>query len=103
MRDLYNCENFTHITQANLNALSPAQLTEVKRKIRIHSNTKGPACKSDHGQGIAFDLTPPAASKVAQWIDTALSVGLCHHIENDLPHFALKAYLPAGTNCRVLQ
>ena len=61
-----------------------------------------PGCVSDHAKGIAVDITPPfEPTEYDRFIKMAYSVGLCHYIKGDEPHFGLTADLPEGTDCFV--
>lgn len=101
----YNCTNFNHIDPDSVGVLNKIQKDSINKEAKRHSFTTGdtpPACLSDHALGIAVDITPPADSKeYKKWIDTASSVGLCHYIVGDEPHFGLKKYLPKDTDCFV--
>lgn len=103
----YGCNNFQHldpvvieIAQKGLTAEQKTQLNAGYQKHGVTGPTP-PACKSDHSDGIAVDITPPATSGTTyqNWMKVAESIGLCHYIAGDTPHFALIKYLPAGTNC----
>ncbi len=104
----YGCENYQHLDSTkvkqflqNTTASEKAALT---KEYSLHevSGPVPPACTSDHSLGIAVDITPPATSGTifTKWLQIGESVGLCHYIAGDTPHFALKKYLPPGTNCQ---
>lgn len=100
----YGCDQYTHIDTAKLKTVSVAQRDLLEQEARRHGFTNGgdtpPACKSDHSLGIAIDIAPPLEPKLyTQWILVGNSVGLCHYIRGDEPHFGLISSLPASTNC----
>lgn len=101
----YNCKNFNHIDPQKVGELNKVQKDFINKEAKRHSFTTGdtpPACMSDHALGIAVDITPPTDLKeYKKWIETANSVGLCHYIDGDEPHFGLTKYLPKGTDCFV--
>jgi len=103
----YGCTGYTHLDANNvknqLQGLSASDRTTLQQEYTKHevSGPIPPACKSDHSDGIAVDISPPATSGATytKFMQVGEGVGLCHYIAGDSPHFALKAYLPAGTNC----
>lgn len=99
----YNCKNFTHIDPSDVGILNKTQKDFINKEAERHGFTTGdtpPACNSDHALGIAIDITPPVDLKdYKKWIDIGNSIGLCHYITLDEPHFALKKYLPKDTLC----
>ena len=105
----YGCENYQHldITKVKnfLQNASNDEKTLLSKEYALHevSGPVPPACTSDHSLGIAVDITPPATSGATynKWLQIGESSGLCHYIAGDTPHFALKKYLPAGTNCQM--
>jgi hypothetical protein len=103
----YKCDETTHLQASNVQNLTAEQVTLLNSEVTKHNTATEmtpPACKSDHSAGIGIDITPPATSgaNYSKWIEIGNSVGLCHYIAGDEPHFGLKKYLPAGTNCSVL-
>ncbi|MBI3231704.1 MAG: hypothetical protein HYZ51_01325 [Candidatus Doudnabacteria bacterium] len=103
----YGCNSYQHldpvVIEVALKSLTVQQHTQLTSEYQKHAVTGStpPACKSDHSDGIAVDISPPAinGANYTKWMLTGESVGLCHYIGGDAPHFALKNYLPAGTNC----
>ncbi|MDQ5971346.1 MAG: hypothetical protein QG566_292 [Patescibacteria group bacterium] len=101
----YMCENFTHIDTTNIGVLNDKQKSYLNTEAKRHGFASGdtpPGCVSDHAKGIAVDITPPYEPKeYERFLDTAYSVGLCHYIKGDEPHFGLTSQLPEGTDCFV--
>jgi hypothetical protein len=101
----YKCEEVEHINTKNIGALNQAQKDYLNEEARRHSFLGGdtpPGCVSDHAKGIAIDITPPIDQiEYENFIKIANSVGLCHYIKGDEPHFGLTAQLPEGTDCFV--
>jgi hypothetical protein len=104
----YGCDGWPHLDPAQVKSynLSAEQMTLLNAEYKRHDvaiDPTPPACKSDHSLGIAIDITPPARSGPVfnAWVVAGSSVGLCHYIAGDMPHFALKDELPAGTACNV--
>lgn len=101
----YKCDEVEHINPKNIGELNQAQKDYLNEEARRHSFLGGdtpPGCVSDHAKGIAIDITPPAdPTEYDNFIKTANSVGLCHYIKGDEPHFGLTAQLPEGTDCFV--
>lgn len=102
----YGCAGYSHVSPAALSTISAAQKEVLRVEAQRHGFLTGdtpPACQSDHSLGFAVDITPPAnsGSEYKRWIQVAHSVGLCHYIAGDEPHFGLTAYLPKNTNCQV--
>lgn len=99
----YKCEDSDHIDISFLNELSSEQKDFINKEAKRHGFTTGdtpPSCNSDHALGIAVDIVPPSdPQKYSEWIKMANSVGLCHYIWLDEPHFGLTNYLPEGTDC----
>lgn len=102
----YRCNEITHLTKADVANMDAAQINILNSEVNKHNTATEktpPACYSDHSEGIAIDITPPAVTGAVyrKWIETGNSVGLCHYIAGDQPHFALKSELPNGTDCLV--
>ncbi len=99
----YKCEGYKHIDPKTIGTLNQTQKDYLNLEAKRHSFAGGdtpPGCVSDHAKGIAVDITPPyEAKEYERFLDTAYSVGLCHYIKGDEPHFGLRAYLPEGTDC----
>ena len=99
----YMCKEYKHINEEEIGELSYLQKKFIEMEAEKHAFWDGgtpPACHSDHSLGIAVDITPPNDwSKYKDWIKIGVSAGLCHYILGDEPHFALKKYLPEGTDC----
>jgi hypothetical protein len=94
------------ITDTQAKAYTSSQKSQLAAEVSRHGSNGDtpPACASDHEKGIAVDISTSASSRTVpsnytDWIGTAVSVGLCHNIAGDEPHFALKASLPSNTNC----
>lgn len=99
----YKCEGYKHIDPKTIGKLTELQKKYLNTEARRHEFIGGdtpPGCVSDHAKGIAVDITPPSEAKEYQrFMETAYSVGLCHYIKGDEPHFGLTAQLPSGTDC----
>jgi len=103
----YGCEGYQHLNSATVKNvianLTAAQKATLQQEYNTHNVTgpTPPACASDHSQGIAIDITPPATSgsTYQKWMQMASDKSLCHYIAGDQPHFALKQYLASGVNC----
>jgi len=104
--DGYRCNEISHLSTSDVVNMTASQNSILNSEVSKHSTAiekTPPACISDHSQGIAIDITPPATSGALykKWIEVGVSVGLCHYIAGDQPHFALRSELPTGTNCSV--
>lgn len=101
----YGCDNAQHINPDNIGDLNQDQIDYLNSEVDMHGFLGGdtpPACVSDHAKGIAIDITSPFdAVEYERFINVANSVGLCHYIAGDEPHFGLTSRLPAGTDCFV--
>jgi hypothetical protein len=105
----YKCSNrsSSFVTSAQAKTYTSQQKEDLKKEYNQHfgSSNSPTTCDSDHAQGIAFDVhsssLPGNEADFKKFMEAAYQAGLCHHIPNDLPHFALRQYLPAGTNCHV--
>lgn len=101
----YRCDEIEHINTKNIGTLNQAQKDYLNEEARRHSFIGGdtpPGCVSDHAKGIAVDIIPPIDQiEYENFIKVANSVGLCHYIKGDEPHFGLTAQLPEGTDCFV--
>jgi hypothetical protein len=106
----YGCSGRTSsfMTDAQAKAYTSAQISQLNTEVSRHGSNSDtpPACASDHEKGIAVDVSTSSGSRTlpsdyAGWIATGISVGLCHNIAGDEPHFALKASLPSGTTCNL--
>jgi len=103
----YLCEGFeNHIDPEKIKNLSYFDRKFIESEAKKHAFWNWgtpPACRSDHGLGIAVDITPPKDwVQYKKWVDVGASVGLCHYIVGDRPHFAIAEYLPEGTDCKAL-
>lgn len=101
----YGCEDAEHIDPSLIGELTQAQKAYLDSEVSKHSFLGGdtpPGCVSDHAKGIAIDITPPFdPAEYERFINVANSVGLCHYIKGDEPHFGLTAYLAEGIDCFV--
>lgn len=101
----YGCEDAEHIDPSLIGELTQAQKAYLDSEVAKHSFLGGdtpPGCVSDHAKGIAIDITPPFdPTEYERFINVANSVGLCHYIAGDEPHFGLTAYLAEGIDCFV--
>jgi len=99
----YKCEDYKHVDIKSIGILNQAQKDYLNMEANRHGFIGGdtpPGCVSDHALGIAVDITPPFEPvEYERFINTANSVGLCHYIKGDEPHFGLTSYLPEGTDC----
>ncbi|MFA5750870.1 MAG: hypothetical protein WCX79_01740 [Candidatus Paceibacterota bacterium] len=101
----YRCEEYEHINPEEIGKLSYLQRRFIEIEAKRHAFWDGgtpPACYSDHSLGIAVDITPPSDwSRYKEWIEVGVSVGLCHYIAGDEPHFGVAKYLPEDIDCSV--
>jgi hypothetical protein len=101
----YKCEDYTHIDTESIGKLNQLQKDYLNKEAKIHSFLGGdtpPGCVSDHAKGIAIDIAPPSnKEEYERFMKVAYSVGLCHYIKGDEPHFGLTSQLPEGTDCFV--
>ncbi|MCF7834310.1 MAG: hypothetical protein K9L98_01950 [Candidatus Pacebacteria bacterium] len=102
----YKCEEYNHIDISKIKSFSYLEKKIIESEAKKHAFWNGgtpPACQSDHALGIAVDIVPPINTKIyKRWIEAGASVGLCHYIAGDKPHWAIASYLPKGTNCKAL-
>lgn len=99
----YQCEDYEHFKPEDLKSFSYFQRKIIENEAKLHGFWPGgtpPACNSDHALGIAVDITPPKDwALYRKWVATGVSVGLCHYIPGDEPHFAVLKYLSTEVDC----
>jgi len=99
----YGCLGYEHINPDKIKSLTYFQRKIIESEAERHAfwnDGTPPACQSDHALGIAVDISPPwNPVEYRRWIKTGVSVGLCHYIRGDEPHWGITAYLPPWTDC----